>query len=160
MSLIPSQFLFFDNLRVKDNLTLPIYLAGKSKKEIKTRLEYLLETFSFHDSSGNLDKISLKFLMKKKIKELSNGQKEIVSICRALLVDAPFILADEMLRSFNEEFERVVWEAFTKIIRKENKGVLLITHKEHLKNYSEVDRVIRIKDKKLIEEQRKGGGTR
>ncbi|MEO2069164.1 MAG: ATP-binding cassette domain-containing protein [Desulfurobacteriaceae bacterium] len=154
ISLIPSQFLFFQNLNVKENLLFSATLSGKKEKEVKKRLEELIETFKF-DGDEDIRKISLSFLLKKNIGELSNGQREIVSICRAFLIDAPFILADEMLRSFNEDAEKVVWNTFVNLARKEKKGILLITHKEHLKDYKEVDRIMRIKNRKVITE--KGG---
>jgi ABC-type antimicrobial peptide transport system, ATPase component len=66
-----------------------------------------------------------------------------VGIARAFMNNAPFIFADELLRSYNREAEKVIWE---KIFSPDfgvgiNKGFFMITHKDHLKNDRRINHV-------------------
>lgn len=125
--MIYSVFNFIETISTKNNIMLPSLFA--KEKNIDSRLEELITLFDFGEESN----INLKDLLKKNIGNLSNGQKEIVSISRALLMENPkFIFADEMLRSFNEDLEQEVWNKVLRYLSDHNKSLFMITHKTHL----------------------------
>jgi len=151
ISIVYSYFYFLQSLNVEENITLPSVFAKQSSSKINNKLDLLYSLFSFEGDMGK--NLSLLNLSKRSIKSLSNGQKELVGIARAFMLDSPFIFADEMLRSFNREAEEAIWN---KIMSDElgigiNKALFMITHKEHLKNDSRINTVYTIENKILKE---------
>jgi len=162
ISMIYSVFNFIETLSTEDNILLPALFA--KEKDYMNRLKDLTELFDF----GNDSNINLKDLLQKDISSLSNGQKEIITISRALLMEeSSFVFADEMLRSFNEELEKKVWEKVLQYLSKHNKSLFMITHKKHIgetlkqnvQNNCSSDykaRIFTIRNQELIEETNKG----
>jgi len=154
ISMIYSNFYFLNNLSVVENIILPAVFTKQPKNIIENKLSLLYDVFSFDKGSEIDNFLNLKSLAKrKKIIGLSNGQKEMVSIARALMIDSPFIFADEMLRSCPIGDEMAIWE---RLLSKEigigkRKGLFFISHKEHLKKDHRIDRLLTIKNKKLFE---------
>jgi putative ABC transport system ATP-binding protein len=151
ISMIYSHFYFLQSLNVQDNIKLPAVFSKQPKNEIQKRMELLFDVLSFDGEMG--DNLSLKNLANRPVQSLSNGQKEIVGIARAFMNSAPFIFADELLRSYNREAEKIIWE---KIFSPDfgigvNKGFFMITHKDHLKEDQRIDHVYSIQNKKLKE---------
>lgn len=58
---------------------------------------------------------------------LSGGQRQAVSIARALLYDPPILILDEPTASIDPKSEKILYQRLVKIC--ENKTVILITHK-------------------------------
>ncbi|MFW6099749.1 MAG: ATP-binding cassette domain-containing protein [Bacteroidota bacterium] len=163
ISLIYSHFYFLQSLDVKENILLPAVFAGKSKKEINNRLNLLGEIFNFDDNiTGELNfyrKILYSRDMDKginpgarrlkrpnKITSLSNGQKEIVNIARALILDTPFIFADELLRSYSDAEAEIVWRRLLdpRLGIKKNKTLFMITRKDYFRKDPNVDLIYEI----------------
>ncbi|MCK5716414.1 MAG: ATP-binding cassette domain-containing protein [Thiomargarita sp.] len=144
-----STFYFLTGLSVKDNIMLPALFVNMSQKDIDKRLAYLSEIFDFSQEDG-LQRLCLKTLLTyKNVNALSNGQKEMVSIARALMLDSKFIFADELLRSFPTYAETKIWDKLLSIIRTEKKSLFMITHKPHLKDSPGIDQVFDLKDSVL-----------
>ena len=59
--------------------------------------------------------------------ELSGGERQLISIARAFLKDAPVILLDEATASLDAENETAIQEALSRLIK--NKTVLIIAHR-------------------------------
>ncbi len=157
ISLIFSNFNFISHLSVEDNIILPA--AASNQPNIKERLGRLMETFEFEDGSNKKENmLSLRNLMyekgsnkKRNIHELSNGQKEIVSMARALMLDTPFILADEMLRSFPDKTKEVLWERFYDFTLSDEKpkGLIFITHWEPMLSLMPEPKILEIENQIL-----------
>jgi len=150
ISLIYSNFFYMQSLSVEENIVLPAVFAKMQSSAIAKMLDQLYTIFSFRDEGQK--PLNLKDLRKRKMGQLSNGQKELVGIARALILDTPFIFADEMLRSYNSETEKVIWEKMMSpdLGIGSKRGFFLITHKEHLKNDRRIDIIYAIKNKGLI----------
>ncbi|MFQ8697837.1 MAG: ATP-binding cassette domain-containing protein, partial [Peptoniphilus harei] len=58
---------------------------------------------------------------------LSGGEKQRISIARAILKDAPIILLDEATSSLDPENELIIQEAISNLIK--NKTVIVVAHK-------------------------------
>jgi putative ABC transport system ATP-binding protein len=148
ISMIYSHFYFLQSINVEDNVKLPAIFSKQPSIQVGKRMEMLYDLFCF---DGELKKLSLKELAGRKIGSLSNGQKEMVGIARAFMNNAPFIFADEILRSYNREAETAIWEKlFTPDLGiGKDKGFFMITHKDHLKSDHRIDHVYTIQNKQL-----------
>ena len=123
-------------LTVKENLIVYANLYGV--KNIKDRIKYLSET------------LRLNQFIKKKTGELSSGQKNKVSLAKALINDPTILLLDEPTASLDPETGDFI-RSFIEKIKKEKKiSILLASH-----NMSEVKRlcgkVLMMKDGIIID---------
>ena len=105
MSLFFSRFYFVRGLTVQENVLLPGRLLNSNQKALTRRLDLLCELFAFSGPEAYLD---LTRLLSVSVDELSNGQKEIVSLARALINDPELIMADELMRSFDDPTEKIL----------------------------------------------------
>lgn len=118
-----------DNLSVKDNLKLCL-----NKKDYY-KIDEVLKKLNLIDFGDNL------------ANTLSGGEKQRVSIARAILKDAPIILADEPTGSLDEINGGIVMEMLKSL--SEEKLVILVTHNlDYANKYADV--VIELKDGKVV----------
>ncbi|MCR5282307.1 MAG: ATP-binding cassette domain-containing protein, partial [Lachnospiraceae bacterium] len=78
---------------------------------------------------------------------LSGGEKQRISIARALLKDAPVILLDEATSSLDPENEVLIQQAISELVR--NKTVIVIAHR--LQSVSNADQIIVLRDGSVAE---------
>ncbi|MCT4582410.1 MAG: ATP-binding cassette domain-containing protein [Flavobacteriales bacterium] len=111
---------FIDALSVKENLYLAQTLAG-GKKDLD-KIKALLSELDI------LDKLNAK------TKELSQGQKQRVSIARALINSPQLILADEPTSALDDENCDTVINLLIEQANKSNATLLVVTHDNRLSN--------------------------
>lgn len=109
---------FIDSLSVKENLYLAQTLAGNPKD--LTKIKDLLTEL------GVLEKLSAK------TKELSQGQKQRVSIARALINSPKLILADEPTSALDDENCTAVVNLLKQQASKHKATLLVVTHDNRL----------------------------
>ena len=73
---------------------------------------------------------------------LSGGERQLLSIARALLKDAPIILMDEATASLDVENETLVQEAISNLVK--DKTVLIIAHR--MRTVAGADQIVVLKD--------------
>ena len=66
--------------------------------------------------------------------ELSGGEKQRVSIARAMINNPEMILADEPTGNLDTETSNVINELFKKISKEENQAIIIVTHSLELAN--------------------------
>ena len=80
--------------------------------------------------------------------KLSGGQRQRIAIARAFLKDAPILLLDEATAALDSESEEAIREALGRLMR--GRTVIAIAHRlATLRNF---DRVVMLKDGKIIED--------
>ena len=112
-------------------------LSGLEKTSAKSRAKDLLDNLGLQDRINHLPS------------QLSGGEQQRVSICRALANNPDILLADEPTGNLDSKTAEVVFEQFISLARKNNTSVLLATHNTKLSEKS--DRIIKIIDGKLVE---------
>ena len=79
---------------------------------------------------------------------LSGGEKQRISIARAILKDAPIILLDEATASLDPDNEVAVQAAISNLIK--NKTVIVVAHK--LKNVVGANKIVVLDKGKVVEQ--------
>ena len=120
-----------------DNVAMPMLLSGSDKVYSKNKAIDLLNNLGLQDRVNHLPS------------QLSGGEQQRVSICRALANNPDILLADEPTGNLDIKTAEVVFEQFISLARKNNTSVLLATHNQKLSEKS--DRTIRIIDGQLVE---------
>ncbi len=121
---------------VYENVSIPLIINGKKKKDYDVRIHELLK------------KVALDEKANKRVSNLSGGEKQRVCIARALANDPKYILADEPTGSLDSQNGEIVLE-YLKYLNSLGKTIVFITHNEEFANkYS--SRIIRLKDGKII----------
>jgi len=83
-------------------------------------------------------------------RQLSGGQQQRVSIARALNKKSDMLLCDEPTGALDEASGREVLRLLKKLNKEEGKTIILVTHASEVAKMA--DRVVRMKDAKIIEE--------
>lgn len=131
-------FQFFNlvpTLTTRENLMLPLSL---NNLEDNGKIKSFLKELSLEDKEKSFPDT------------LSGGEQQRVAIARALIHDPEIILADEPTGNLDEKTGNRVISLFEKLVRENNKTLILVTHNLALRGIA--DRVFTIKDRKLEED--------
>lgn len=94
-----------------------------------------------------IETLGIQKLLNKYPGELSGGQQQRVAIARALYTDPAIILADEPTAALDTARVKEVGQLFANIAHDEEKAVVIVTHDDRLREFS--DNVYKIVDGKL-----------
>lgn len=115
-----------------ENIMIPAFIAGKSKKEAKERALELLDFLGLTDRANH------------KPAELSGGEKQRIAVARALINNPAIILADEPSGSLDSQNKAELHNLFFKLRDKYGQTFVIVTHDETLAQTT--DRTIHIID--------------
>ncbi len=137
-------FNLLDTFSLKDNIFLPLVLAGRHYKEMEERLIPISE------------RLGIRELLEKYPYEISGGQKQRVAVARALITEPQLILADEPTGALDSRSTDSLLRLFSEINR-EGQTILMVTHST--KAASSAGRVLFIKDGEVFHQIYKGDST-
>jgi putative ABC transport system ATP-binding protein len=128
-------FNLLPTLTASDNVALPLRLMGVSGRAARSRANELLEA------------LGLGRRLASRPVTLSGGEKQRVSLARALVAGPRLVLADEPTASLDKRSGREAMEVLTSSIRQRDRACLVVTHDTRLVEFA--DRVLNIEDGRL-----------
>jgi putative ABC transport system ATP-binding protein len=137
-------FNLLDTFSIKDNIFLPLVLAGKSVQEMNRRIQPIAQ------------RLGIARILEKYPYEVSGGQKQRAAVARALITQPRLILADEPTGALDSKSTDGLLEVFRDIHR-DGQTIVMVTHST--KAASHASRVLFIKDGEVFHQIYRGDST-
>ena len=138
------EFNLLDTFSLKDNICLPLVLAGKSWHEMEQRLLPLTQ------------RLGIDQLLAKYPYEVSGGQKQRAAVARALITEPRILLADEPTGALDSRATDELLDLFGQI-NAAGQTILMVTHS--VRAASRAGRVLFIKDGRVFYQIYRGEAT-
>ena len=122
-----------------ENVMLPQLILGRTKAEAQARAKDLLGTLGLKDRWDH------------RPAELSGGEQQRVAIARAVANQPKVLLADEPTGNLDPNTAERVFEELMRLVNEEGVAAVVATH--NLELAARMDRVLRLTDGHLIEEE-------
>lgn len=134
-------FQFFNlvpTLTARENVELPMRLAGTTTDARRSRTEELLSLVGLQDRATH------------KPDELSGGEQQRVAIAVALANDPPLLLADEPTGELDRKTGQEMLNLFKELNERFKKTAIIVTHDVRISEFA--DRTLEIVDGKIVSE--------
>ena len=119
MGIVFQDFRLIDSMTVFENIAFPMRVVGKTRREIRRRVEYLLQLMDLQGKGHRYPP------------SLSGGEQQRVGLARALVNQPDLIIADEPTGNVDYRMSRDIIEMLTRINEK-GTTVLMVTHEHDL----------------------------
>ena len=119
-----------------ENICLPAFIKGITKKEAEKKAYELLK------------KLDLTNRAQHKPNQLSGGEKQKISICRALINSPSFVLADEPTGNLDSHNTEIIYKLFQKLNNEFGYTFVIITHNNNFASIG--NKKILMQDGKII----------
>lgn len=137
-------FNLLDTFSLKDNIFLPLVLAGRKYEEMETRLAPIAKQLGISE------------ILNKFPYEVSGGQKQRAAVARALITKPQLILADEPTGALDSRAADELLKLFARI-NQDGQTIVMVTHS--VKAASNAGRVLFIKDGEVFHQLYRGNLT-
>jgi len=119
-----------------ENVSIPGWIAGRSKKKVKEEAAYLLDLLGLRDRKEN------------KPQQLSGGEQQRVAVARALINKPSIVFADEPTGNLDSANAEALHNLFVELRNTMQQTFLIVTHNEEMAAMS--NRTIHMKDGKVV----------
>ena len=119
-----------------ENVCLPAFIAGKSKKEAEQKATEILTMLGMENRLSH------------KPNELSGGEQQRVAVGRALINSPAIILADEPSGNLDSKNAKDLHQLLLKLNQETGQTIVIVTHNDELANMA--NRKLEMMDGKLI----------
>ena len=144
LGVVFQDFRLFPNMTVFENVAFAMRVVGTPGKVIKRKVPHVLQIVGLEDKAKRFPR------------ELSGGEQQRVALARALVNNPEIIIADEPTGNIDPQMSRDIMSMLVHV-NKLGKTVLVVTHETDLVDYFQ-QRVVRLKDGKIVEDTYYGGG--
>ena len=107
-------------LTAAENVMMPYFIAGNSKKKSLSRAEEFLE------------KVNLKDRISFYPYQLSGGERQRVAVARSLINNPSIIIADEPTGNLDEKNARIVEDILFDLVKQQEATLVMVTHEMEL----------------------------
>lgn len=115
-----------------ENIMIPAFIGGKSRREAQARAEELLQFMGLSDRANH------------KPNQLSGGEKQRVAVARALVNQPDVVMADEPSGSLDSRNKDELHKLFFDLRERYGQTFIIVTHDETLA--TQTDRTIHMRD--------------
>ncbi|HBG93110.1 MAG: macrolide ABC transporter ATP-binding protein [Nitrospirae bacterium GWF2_44_13] len=122
-----------------ENVELPMLYNGVTAKERRQKAISALKSVGLEGREHHFPN------------QLSGGQQQRVAVARALVNNAPIILADEPTGNLDTKTSAEIMQLFTKLNAESNITIILITHEPDIAEYSR--RIIKFRDGCIVTDE-------
>lgn len=137
-------FNLLDTFSLRDNIYLPMVLAGKRHEGMKATAEPIAKRLGIYDI---LDKFPY---------EVSGGQKQRAAVARALVMKPELVLADEPTGALDSKASDGLLQVFDEL-HQEEQTIVMVTHSA--KAAAHASRVLFIKDGEVFHQLYRGNSS-
>lgn len=116
ISFVFQDFALYPHYSVEDNISYPLKIKGLGKQEIKEKTQAVA------------NKVQLNDLLKRNVQKLSSGEKQRVSIARALVKKPDLLLLDEPLSNVDPKLKLEMKILIKEVLGTINIPVIYVTH--------------------------------
>jgi len=136
------QFHLIADLPVIENVLVPLYPTEMSLREMRHRAHAALERLAMHAKAS------------RKVRTLSGGEQQRVAIARALVNDPQVVVADEPTAHLDRRLAEELL-AILEDIHRDGRTVVIATHDPRIFDHPIVDRVLEMRDGRIVGERRR-----
>lgn len=119
VGMVFQDYALFPHLSVRDNIGFGLKARRRPRKEIRARVEELLEMTSLRDAGD------------RKPKELSGGMQQRVAVARALAFEPRILLMDEPLAALDVKLREAMQLELMRLQREVGVTTVYVTHDQH-----------------------------
>ena len=133
-------FQFFNllpTLTAEENVALPLLLDGKSMREVRPRVEAMLERVGLEGRRSHMPDA------------LSGGEMQRVAIARALVIEPMILLADEPTGNLDSKTGEDVLQLIRETAERTAQTVVMVTHDARAAAYG--DRIVTMRDGRIVD---------
>lgn len=134
-------FNLLDTFSLRDNIYLPLVLAGKTSGELETRIAPIAKRLGIED------------VLEKFPYEVSGGQKQRAAVARAVITEPRLLLADEPTGALDSRSADALLEVF-RDINHSGQTVLMVTHS--VRAAATADRILFLRDGEVFHQLYRG----
>jgi putative ABC transport system ATP-binding protein len=146
LGIVFQAFNLIDVLSAEENVALPLLIDGVSEAEATTRAREALARVGLVDRCDHLPG------------QLAGGEQQRVAIARALVIGPVVLLADEPTGNLDTTNGDAVLALLRRLVDEQKQTLLLVTH--DARHAARADRLLRLRDGRVTEEQRLPSGAR
>jgi len=130
-------FHLLPTLDVEENVALPLLLDGQRMRQVRPRVQELLE------------RVGLAARRTHRPDELSGGEMQRVAIARALVVDPVLLLADEPTGNLDSRTGEETLALMRSLVKDRGRTTIMVTHDAKAASYG--DRTVTLRDGRFLE---------
>ena len=137
------QFNLLPALTAAENVTVPLVIAGWSKRKAMVEAKVLLEKMGMGDRLGNPPT------------KLSGGQQQRVAIARALVHHPKLLVCDEPTSALDAKTGHTILELLRTVAIEGDRAVIIVTHDSRIFEFA--DAMARMEDGQIVSFERRQG---
>jgi putative ABC transport system ATP-binding protein len=132
IGIVYQDFNLFPDLTIDENVSVPLLLAGRGRREIRERVAAVLDHVGIGDRARHFPT------------EVSGGELQRAAIARALVAEPAIMLADEPTGNLDSATAERILVEIRRAVDEQRRTVLMVTHDPRAAAYA--DRIARLRD--------------